>query len=75
MTLHDYIKALDKSALDAFAARCLTSAGQLRQVAYGNRRASVALAVCIERESQGVVSCEQLRPDVDWAYLRGSKGA
>lgn len=74
MTLHDYIKALDKPALDAFAARCLTSAGQLKQVAYGNRRASAGLAVCIERETQGVVTCEQLRPDIDWAYLRGSKG-
>jgi DNA-binding transcriptional regulator YdaS (Cro superfamily) len=24
----------------------------------------------IERVTEGVVRCEQLRPDVDWAYLR-----
>lgn len=75
MTLHEYLKSLDKTSLDAFAARCGTSVGQLKQVAYGNRRASAALAVGIERESAGSVTCEQLRADIDWAYLRGSKGA
>lgn len=24
----------------------------------------------IERETNGLVTCEELRPDVDWAYLR-----
>jgi DNA-binding transcriptional regulator YdaS (Cro superfamily) len=75
MTLHEYLKTLDKAALDAFASRCGTSAGQLKQVAYGNRRAGAALAVGIERESKGSVICEQLRADIDWAYLRGSRAA
>lgn len=75
MSLHAYIKGLDKSALDGLAKRCDTTAGQLKQVAYGNRRASGGLAVSIERETQGKVTCEQLRPDIDWAYLRGSKKA
>jgi len=26
----------------------------------------------IERATDGQVSCEDLRPDVDWAYLRGT---
>lgn len=26
----------------------------------------------IERFTHGAVTCEELRPDVDWAYLRGS---
>lgn len=26
----------------------------------------------IERTTGGVVTCEALRPDVDWAYLRGT---
>ncbi|WP_246237758.1 helix-turn-helix domain-containing protein [Pseudomonas akapageensis] len=58
MTLHEYLKALDKAALEEFARRCSTSAGQLKQVAYNNRRASAALAVSIERESKGAVICE-----------------
>jgi DNA-binding transcriptional regulator YdaS (Cro superfamily) len=75
MTLHEYLKSLDKAALGVFAIRCGTSVGQLKQVAYGNRRAGAALAVGIERESAGSVTCEQLRADIDWAYLRGSKAA
>lgn len=75
MSLHAYIKVLDKDALAALAVRCNTTAGQLKQIAYGNRRASGGLAVSIERETQGMVTCEQLRPDIDWAYLRRSKAA
>lgn len=75
MSLHAYIEILDKTKLDDLAARCDTTAGQLKQIAYGNRRASVVLAVSLERETQGTVTCEQLRPDVDWAYLRGTKAA
>lgn len=26
----------------------------------------------IEKITKGVVTCEELRPDVDWAYLRGT---
>ena len=75
MSLHDYMKMLEKAALADFAVRCDTTVGQLKQIAYGNRRANGRLAVSIERETQGAVSCEQLRPDIDRAYLRGSKAA
>ena len=27
----------------------------------------------IERETAGQVTCEQLRPDVDWGYLRATR--
>lgn len=72
MTLLDYIKPLDKPALEALAKRCSTTAGQLRQVAYGNRRASASLAIALDRETDGEVRCEATRPDIDWAYLRNS---
>lgn len=75
MSLHAYIKILDKAKLGELAARCETTPGQLKQIAYGNRRASVRLAVALERETQGTITCTQLRPDVDWAYLRGTKAA
>jgi DNA-binding transcriptional regulator YdaS (Cro superfamily) len=29
----------------------------------------------IERETGGAVRCEELRPDVDWAYLRNNDRA
>lgn len=73
MNLHEFIKPLEKAALDVLATSCLTSAGQLKQVAYGNRRPSASLAINIERETLGQVTCEEMRPDVDWAYVRGTK--
>jgi len=75
MNLHAYIKDLDKEALESLAARCQTSVGQIKQVAYGNRRASAGLAVCIDRETMAAVTCEALRPDIDWQYLRGQPGS
>lgn len=75
MTLLDYIKGLDKDQLEKLAAACDTSAGQIKQVAYGHRRASAALSIAIDRESCGVVPCEETRPDMDWAYLRGTARA
>ncbi len=39
-----------------------------------HRRGNVPADYCpsIERATQGQVTCEQLRPDVDWAVLRGT---
>lgn len=71
MRLLEYMKALDTGALDNMAGACSTTVGQLRQVAYGNRRASAALAIAIDRCTEGSVPCEELRPDIDWKYLRG----
>ena len=72
MTLIEFIRRLDKLDLDAFASRCSTSSGQLKQIAYGNRRASAQLCIAIERESCCAVRCEVLRPDIEWSFIRGT---
>lgn len=38
------------------------------------RRKSIPAERCIDidRATNGAVRCEDLRPDVDWAYLRGT---
>ena len=38
------------------------------------KRGNVPAEHCpaIERETGGAVTCEQLRPDVDWGYLRAT---
>lgn len=72
MTLHEYIRGLEREALYSLANRCRTSVGQLKQVAYGNRRAGAGLAVDIERETGGAITCEQLRADIDWAFVRST---
>ncbi|NMZ77512.1 helix-turn-helix domain-containing protein [Pseudomonas nitroreducens] len=73
MDLLEYMKPLASQELEAFASACKTSIGQLKQVAYGYRRASAALAIEIDRVTAGSVTCEQLRPDIDWGYLRGQQ--
>lgn len=73
MQLLDYIKGMSKDQLESFAAACETTPGQIKQVAYEKRRAGERLSINIERESSRAVSCEELRPDVDWAYLRGTQ--
>lgn len=36
------------------------------------RRVPAEHCPAIERATSGAVRCEDLRPDVDWAYLRGT---
>lgn len=72
MDFRAYLSKLLPDAREAFARRCKTSAGHLRNVAYGSRPCSPELAIEIERESGGVIPVELLCPAVDWAYLRGT---
>lgn len=37
------------------------------------RRIPAERCPAIERATNGAVTCEEMRPDVDWAYLRKSK--
>ncbi len=39
---------------------------------HGQRVFPAELCIVLERESRGAIACEELRPDVDWAYLRGT---
>lgn len=71
MQLKDFYLSMNAEQREDFAKRCGTTLGQVRNVAYG-RNCGEALAISIERESHGAVRCEELRPDVDWAYLRGT---
>lgn len=70
MTLGEYLKTLSIDERAAFAKRCGTSPDYLAQIGYDIRKPKVELAIAIDRESSGAVSCESLLPDVDWPYLR-----
>lgn len=72
MELKTYLETMTLEQREAFAARCSTSAGHLRNISYGYKPAGEKLAIDIERESEGAVPCESLRPDVDWEYLRST---
>lgn len=71
-TLRTYLNSLRPVEQADFCARCNTSVGYLRKAISVGHKLGDSLVVAIERESGGVVRCEDLRPDVDWAYLRNS---
>jgi DNA-binding transcriptional regulator YdaS (Cro superfamily) len=55
-----YMRGLKPLERKALAARCGTSVGHLNNVGYGSRRCSAALAVAVERESEGRVTRRHL---------------
>ena len=71
-TLREFLNSLNTADQVAFAARCKTSVGYLRKAISVQQQLGESLCISIERESKGAVLCESLRPDVDWAYLRGT---
>lgn len=70
--LREYLNSLVPDEQRAFAERCETSVGYLRKAISAGQKIAEKTVIAIERESGGAVRCEQLRPDVDWAYLRTS---
>lgn len=72
-TLLEYLNGLSKAARLEFVRRCGTTEGYLRKAASIKQRLGAELCIALERESGGAVRCEDLRGDVDWAYLRSSR--
>ena len=71
--LRAYLNSLPTDEQTAFATRCGTSVGYLRKAISKGQKLGESTVIAIDRESGGEVPCECLRPDVDWAYLRGSQ--
>lgn len=57
-----------RSASDEAIARTGTTRGYLKQIAYGNKQASAMVAANLERETQGLITRQSLRPD-DWQAI------
>lgn len=70
--LLEYLNSLSKEARTNFVVACGTSEGYLRKAASVGQNLGADLCISIERESGRVVTCEDLRPDVDWAFIRAS---
>jgi DNA-binding transcriptional regulator YdaS (Cro superfamily) len=68
-----YLNRLSKELRPEFASACGTTEGYLRKAISKSQRLGADLCINIERESNGLVLCEDLRPDVDWAYIRSTK--
>jgi DNA-binding transcriptional regulator YdaS (Cro superfamily) len=70
--LRKYLNDLTPEAQENFAIRCGTSIGYLRKAISAEQKIGEKIAIAMERESAGAVRVEAIRPDVDWAYLRGT---
>lgn len=57
----------------ALAAVIQRSPSMVNQMIKGVRPVPAEHCPLIERATSGKVRCEELRPDVDWTYLRGTK--
>ncbi len=69
MQLKNYLQTHTQAAL----ARALgVTPGAVSQWVSGETKLTAERCIQIERATLGQVRCEDLRPDVDWAYLRGT---
>lgn len=69
MNLSSYLKNESQTAL---AKRLGVSQGMIWQWANERSRITAERAIQIEIATDGKVTVEEMRPDVDWAYLRAS---
>lgn len=70
-----FLNSLPSDRQRSFAGACDTSIGYLRKACSVKQKLGAELCIALERESGGAITCEALRPDVDWAYLRATKAA
>ena len=68
--LKSFLAGLSVQDKGAFAERCSTTVGYLNQIMYGNSKCSASLAIKIDKESNGAVSCDLLCPEADFDYVR-----
>ena len=71
--LREYLNTLTPEEQSSFASACGTSIGYLRKAISIKQPLAEKTVIAIERESGRRVTCEQLRGDVDWAFIRGTK--
>lgn len=70
MKLRAYTSSIEPAS--RLAERLGFSPVLLSQWGTGKRQVPAEHCPAIERETNGAVRCEDLRPDVDWAVLRGT---
>jgi DNA-binding transcriptional regulator YdaS (Cro superfamily) len=63
-------KAIQSIGLSALAEKINATSQQVSN--WRHRGVPVEFCIPIERATNGAVRCEELRPDVDWGYLRAT---
>jgi DNA-binding transcriptional regulator YdaS (Cro superfamily) len=67
-----FLNKLEKPERATFCRACGTTEPYLRKAISAKNPLGAGLCINIDRESHGLVRCEDLRPDIDWSYLRGT---
>lgn len=70
--LQAYLNGLPTLEQAAYAKRSGTTVGYLRKCISTGQKIGEGICINLERESSRAVTVEDLRDDVDWAYLRNS---
>lgn len=73
MQLIDFIKSMPMKERIVFADKCGTTIGYLTKAICRKQKLGANLCVEIEKNSMGAVTCEEIRGDVDWGFLRNTK--
>lgn len=73
MDLNTYLKQAGKGAAIALAKQINASPVLISQWRTGRRPVPAEHCPSIEKATGGKVRCEELLPDVDWAWLRESR--
>ena len=74
-TLRDYINGLSTDEQNDFAARAGTTIGFLRKAISVKQKLGEGICIRLVKASEGVLTPEDLRPDVDWDVVRDSRAA
>lgn len=72
MDLNTYLEGVGRGAAARFAAQIGVPAPLVSLWRTGARPVPAERCPSIERATGGAVRCEDLRPDVDWDYLRAT---
>lgn len=65
-----YLNTLAPGDREDYSKRCDTTVGYLRKACSVKQQLSEGLCMRLAGESQGAFRPEDLRPDLDWDYLR-----
>ena len=76
--LDAYWTALSAKEKRCFASRCGTSVQYIQKILCLHRQkkpffVGCKIAICICRESGGYVTLDEMRPDVDWGWVRKTR--
>ena len=74
MTLQEYIKVEGRGSIATLAKHIGIKPSIVSFWFGGQRQVPTNRCPDIERITEGKVTCEELRPDVNWGVLRNSKG-